>query len=206
MNGRSVILAVALSLLPAFVPQTGRAQMVTTAPVDVTALYVPSGYMGDGEQGGLVQVRPVTGEKLRPGDADRICYKVTYKPGNKAWAGVYWLYPADNWGDKPGRNIRGATRVSFWAAGAKGGEIVEFKAGGVTGKRYSDSFESGIGSVPLTSEWRQYVIELRGSSLTSVIGGFGWIATATANPGGLTFYLDDIRYEAAPPPATPKKK
>jgi hypothetical protein len=202
---KSNVIAVSTLALVVLLPADSRAQMITPAPVDVTALYVPSGFMGDGEQGGLVQVRPVTGEKPRPGAEGRPCYKVTYKPGNKAWAGVYWLYPPDNWGDKPGRSIRGARRITFWAVGAKGGEIVEFKAGGVTGKRYNDSFEVGIGSVALTAAWRQYVIELRGTDLSSVIGGFAWVATAASNPGGLTFYLDDIRYEAGNSPAANKK-
>jgi hypothetical protein len=108
---------------------------------------------------------------------------------------VYWLSPADNWGKLPGRSIRGATRLTFWAAGSKGGEIVEFKAGGIRGQGHDDSFEAGTGSVPLTREWQKFVIDLKGSKLTSVIGGFAWVATSTANPNGLTFYLDNIRYE-----------
>jgi hypothetical protein len=170
--------------------------MPASAPFDVNGLYVPSGYMGDGAQGGNVQVRPVTGEKPRPGAKDSLSYKVTYQPGNQGWAGVYWLSPADNWGDKPGRSIRGATWITFYAAGALGGEVVEFKAGGVSGKKYQDSFELGLGSQALTKEWKQYSIPLRGANLSNVIGGFAWVATAASNPKGLTSYLSDIRYEA----------
>ena len=167
-----------------------------SAPVDISETYEPSGYMGDGEAGAkFVQMRRVSGELARPGGRDGLCMKVTYQPGSKKWAGVFWQYPPDNWGDKPGINIQGATKITFWAVGTKGGEIVEFKAGGITGKRYQDSFERSIGSVALTNNWRQYSIPLSGQNLSSVVGAFAWIATAADNPHGLSFYLDGIRYE-----------
>src|ERR1039457_6799678 len=153
------------------------AQVVTNAPLDVNAVFTPSGYMGDGEQGGHVQMRPVAGEKPRPGDTDNLCYKITYQPGAKARAGVYWLFPADNWRANPGRSIRGATHITFWAVGARGGEIVEFKAGGLRGQAHEDTFEVSIGSVSLTADWKKFSIDLKGSNLTSVVGGFAWIAT-----------------------------
>jgi hypothetical protein len=183
--------------------ETGTAQSSLPAPFDVAIKFVASGYMGDGAQAGRVQVRPVAGENVRPGDTDNMCYKITYQAGGNRWAGVYWLYPPDNWGDKPGVSVQGATRITFWAAGAKGGEIVEFKAGGIKGKKYEDSFETGIGSKPLTKEWQKFEIPLQGQKLSMVIGAFAWVATADANPNGLTFYLDDIRYEG-PAPKTKK--
>jgi hypothetical protein len=167
-----------------------------TAPFDVSTSYAPSGFMGDGEAGTkYVQMRRVAGEMPRPGDADGMSTKVSYQPGGKAWAGVYWQSPADNWGDKPGNKISGATKITFWAVGAKGGEIVEFKAGGINGKRFQDSFEKSMGSIGLTNKWKQYSIPLKGLNLSSVLGGFAWVATAADNPNGLTFYLAAIRYE-----------
>jgi hypothetical protein len=182
-------------ILGALVVAGAWAQRSLVAPVDVGELYVPSGFMGDGEAGGKVQVRRVAGEKPRAGSADGLCVKVSYLPGSKGWAGVYWQHPADNWGDAPGLTIVGATRITFWAAGAKGGEIVEFKAGGINGKRYQDSFEVSSGSLALSSDWKQYRIDLRRAKLSNVVGGFAWDATAADNPNGLTFYLDRIRYE-----------
>lgn len=176
----------------------GDAQTVRTltAPFDISEAYTASGYMGDGEAGTkLVQMRRVAGEKLRAGDVDEMCTKVTYQPGAKAWAGVYWQSPSDNWGDRPGIRLNGASKITFWAVGAKGGEIVEFKAGGINGRAYRDSFEKSMGSVPLTNTWKQYSLPLKGQNLSSVLGAFAWIATAADNPGGLTFYLDAIRYE-----------
>jgi hypothetical protein len=160
----------------------------------VSEAYVASGYMGDGEAGKLVQMKNVTGEMPRSGGTG-MCIKVAYQPGAKGFAGVYWLSPANNWGDKPGNRIQGASKITFWAVGAKGGEIVEFKAGGVSDKQYRDSFEKSLGSVALTKQWKQYAIPLAGQKLASVLGGFAWVAKATDNPDGLTFYLDAIRYE-----------
>ena len=75
--------------------------------------------------------------------------------------------------------------------------MVEFKAGGIHDrtKRYKDSFEVSLGRIPLTREWQQHRINLEGKDLSSVIGGFCWVASQPANPDGLTFYLDDIRFE-----------
>ena len=82
-------------------------------------------------------------------------------------------------------------------AGQKGGEIVEFKSGGIAGggKKHKDSYEVTLGSVALTKDWKQYEISRKGKDLSVVIGAFAWVATADANPGGLTFYLDDMRFE-----------
>ncbi|MFQ5456472.1 MAG: hypothetical protein ACE5EA_09785 [Nitrospirota bacterium] len=41
----------------------------------------------------------------------------------------------------------------------------------------------------------RYEISLSGQDLSHVIGAFAWIATRDANPDGLTFYIDDVRYE-----------
>ena len=187
------LIAVLIMLASSGCAQSGR---TLTAPFDVSEAYVASGYMGDGEAGTkFVQMRRVAGEMPRAGDTDGMSTRITYQPGGKGFAGVYWQSPADNWGDKPGNKIQGATKISFWAVGAKGGEIVEFKAGGINAKRFQDAFEKSMGSVALTNQWKQYSISLKGLNLTSVLGAFAWVATAIDNPSGLTFYLDAIRYE-----------
>ena len=169
---------------------------VLMAPFDVAKWFVPSGFMGDGERGNsYVRVATVAAERPRPGSTVTRCIKVSYKPGAVGWAGVYWQRPENNWGEKPGATIRDATKLIFWAAGQKGGEIVEFKSGGISGNKYRDSFEASIGSVTLTKDWKSYEIRLKGHDLTSVVGAFAWVATATDNPGGLTFYLDGLRFE-----------
>ena len=52
------------------------------------------------------------------------CTKITYNIGPKGWAGVYYQYPQGNWGDMPGYNIQGAKKLTFWAMGLDGDEVV----------------------------------------------------------------------------------
>jgi hypothetical protein len=168
-----------------------------SAPFDVLKFFTPSGYMGDGEKGERLQINDVFRGNPRPDDPDDMCYKISYQPGSLGWAGIYWQSPPNNWGNQPGRNIKGAQEITFWARGEKGGEIVEFKAGGIiaSGGKYRDSFEISLGKVVLPNEWKKYGIDLSDQNLSNVIGAFAWVVSRSSNPEGLTFYLDNIRYE-----------
>ena len=155
--------------------------------------YFPSGWMGD--------FSDVTFDSayLQNPHAGSTSIKIVYN--NKAtqgarWTGIYWQNPANNWGNRPGGyDLTGSTKLTFWARGDKGGErIEEFKMGGMTGE-YSDSDLAGIGPVVLTQEWKQYTIDLEGKDLSAITGGFAWAANIDSNLDGVTFYLDDIRYE-----------
>lgn len=155
--------------------------------------YFPSGWMGD--------YADVTFDSayLQNPHSGTTSIKIAYN--NKAtqgarWTGIYWQNPANNWGNRPGGyDLTGATKLTFWARGDKGGErIEEFKMGGMTGE-YSDSDLAGIGPLVLTQEWKQYTVDLEGKDLSSITGGFAWAANIDNNPDGMIFYLDDIRYE-----------
>ncbi|NQV04359.1 MAG: hypothetical protein HQ532_02570 [Candidatus Omnitrophica bacterium] len=155
--------------------------------------YVASGYMGDYSDVGVVI------SSFDNPHAGTTCIKITYSNAvsqGARWVGVYWQNPANNWGDRQGGfDLTGATKLTFWVRGENGGErIEEFKMGGVTGL-YPDSDIAGIGPVLLTSEWKQYEIDLRGKDLSYISGGFAWATNIDVNPEGATFYLDDIRYE-----------
>ncbi len=158
--------------------------------------FVPSGYMPDGlclKQNDSWQEQCQQGKTCIRVDYDILCSQK-----GRNWAGVYWLNPADNWGDrKGGFNLTGAKRLVFWARGDKGGEtIAEFKLGGVgISREYPDSDTVGIGPVILTKEWKQYSIDLRGRDLSFISGGFAWSASTENNPSSCTFFLDDIHYE-----------
>ena len=155
--------------------------------------FIASGYMGDysdTKYDGKSQEDPYLGDT---------CIKIVYN--NKAtqgsrWVGVYWQHPANNWGTiDGGYDLSKATKVTFWARGANGGErIEEFKIGGIMGE-YSDSDTAGIGPVILNKEWTQYTIDLKGKDLSYIIGGFCWATNLDANPEGATFYLDEIKYD-----------
>jgi hypothetical protein len=146
------------------------------------------------------------------------CVQIVYKLGElqgAGWAGLFWQYPANNWGGAPGGyDLSGAKRLTFWARGEKGGEVINtFQVGGIHGK-YSDSGLASISKVVLSANWEKYTIDLSdiGNSiiideynkecwpfmapLSRITGGFGWATSLFANNGGgVTFYLDEIRFE-----------
>jgi hypothetical protein len=82
---------------------------IDLASFAVSDFFTPSGHMGDGQEPGHVSmVAGVDGcrsGKLR--GARGSCYRFTYgPPADKLWAGVFWAFPANNWGAEPGRLFR----------------------------------------------------------------------------------------------------
>jgi hypothetical protein len=47
----------------------------------------------------------------------------------------------------------------------------------------------------LTPQWQQFEIVLQDADLSYIIGGFVFVTNWEQNPDGITFYLDDIRFE-----------
>lgn len=155
--------------------------------------YIPSGWMGD--VGDLAFSDNYTTNPQSRRSCIRITYSALRKQG-AGWAGVYWQDPANNWGNaKGGFDLTGAKKVTFWARGENGGEVVtEFKVGGITGE-FSDSASVSIGPVVLTKEWKEYTIDVSKEDLSLIIGGFVFVMSAMENPQGAIFYLDEIAYE-----------
>ncbi len=155
--------------------------------------FIPSGWMGDYGDINYNDSSATNPQSRRT--AIKIAYSAARKQG-AGWAGIYWQDPANNWGNtKGGFDLSGAKKLTFWARGEKGGEVVtEFKMGGITGQ-YSDSASSSIGPIVLTPEWKQYTIDLSTEDLSLIIGGFAFVVSAMENPDGATFYLDEIVYE-----------
>lgn len=161
--------------------------------------FAPSGWMGD--YGDI---------KLNDGSTDncvdgRTCIKVGYSgKGTQGanWAGMFWQHPPNNWGDKPGGyDLKDYKRLTFWARGEKGGEVInEFKVGGITGE-HGDSDAQVIGPITLEKTWKKYTIDLADKSLTHIVGGFCWSTAADANKsdtnptGEFSMFLDEIRFE-----------
>jgi hypothetical protein len=137
------------------------------------------------------------------------CQRITYSPGG-IWAGVYW-WPADcgETGSESSfqrartgdcridllqlGNLTSIKRLSFWAKGEQGKEVVEFKVGGKDIKPTPARSEK----VVLSSEWQRYEISLNQTDMTDAVGLFLWAATDDENPQGATFYLDDIVFEGS---------
>lgn len=180
---------------------SAHAQQTERAGVDIQNLFTASGFMGDGEYGRKYIDFSATDRTNPHSSLNSI--RVTYTFGPKRWGGIYWQNKPDNWGEKPGFDYSGMgfRKVTFWARGAVGGEVVEFKVGGIDNPNkekypYRDSLQATTGRVTLTKEWTQYKIDIFKANLSSVIGGFCWVASADYNTGGkITFYLDGVRLE-----------
>lgn len=129
------------------------------------------------------------------------CMRIQWTPRvGMDWVGIYWQHPENNWGEVPGLDLRSATRLVFWAKGKNGGEVAEFKFGGINrGDYHNDSLPNSgscgpltTGPIRLSNQWKKYTISLKGKDLSSVLGGFCWVAENYSNPRGSTIFLDDI--------------
>jgi len=155
--------------------------------------FAPSGWMGSYQS---LKLNDAYNKDCEDG---KTCIQWKYDAANDAgsgWAGVFWQWPPNNWGEKPGGfDLSNFKRLTFWAKGEQGGEnIHEFKVGGITGE-HGDSDEMSIGPIVLTKTWKKYTIDLADKNFSHVIGGFCWSASRDDNPNGFTFYLDEIRFE-----------
>jgi hypothetical protein len=83
-------------------------------------------------------------------------------------------------------------RLTFWARGASGGEVVSFQVGG---EDIEPIPARSSGPVRLDAEWKRFEIDLSGVDLKRIAGLFAWRATDIDNPDGATFYLQDIQFE-----------
>lgn len=158
-----------------------------TAGLEIPDLFYPSGWMGDHGD--------ITMEYAYPSGSHehRYSQKWGYSAAgsqDEGWAGVAWQYPENNFGSFKGRNLTGIRKVSFWARGENGGEIILVKIGGLNDSLY-------VASDPMTlgTDWKRYVIDISGKDLSNVTSGFCWYAFKKDNPEGCVFYLDHIRYE-----------
>ena len=93
-----------------------------------------------------------------------------------------------------GYDLTGATKLTFWARGETGDEVVAFKFGLIgREKKFFDSASGALEKVKLSRDWKQYTLDLKGKDLKRIKTGFCWVVAAEGQP--VTFYLDDIRYE-----------
>ena len=156
--------------------------------------YIPSGWMGDY---GDMRLTDRWSQNPHTGTT---CIQWKYVPkGSQGanWAGCFWQNPANNWGAKKGGyNLTGAKKLTFFARGEKGGEkLTEVGVGGIEGE-FADSDKVSVGPIELTKDWKQYEVDLKGADMSYISGGFFWSASGDDVPEeGITFYLDDIRFE-----------
>jgi hypothetical protein len=163
--------------------------------------FTPSGWMTQSGYDPAMQLEIHT-DWLQNPYAGTTCIKITntFLAGQAPWAGIYWLYPDENWGTMPnaGYDLTGADSIVFYARGENGGETLQFFAFGVAGP-YGDSTPRwpppGPSYVQLDTSWTRYVIDIRGKNLSYIIGGFAFVVEPALNGlQDITFYLDNIQY------------
>lgn len=180
--------------------------------------FIASGYMGDiadlkintawsgVSHTGETSIKVVYNPYDEPGEEHYCHPKDSPLPTPCKWAGLYWLWPADNTGQicGVGYNLSNFKKLTLWARSDQPVNV-RFQVGGA-GKGYEicpDSFgptPAGTWWLRLDTEWKSFEINLTGEDLSYVIGGFSFFVERDNNqldPGSppITFYLDDIRYE-----------
>jgi hypothetical protein len=153
--------------------------------------YYPSGKIGD------VADLSIDSEFTANSHSGRASLRIDYRPtlsSSRGWAGVYFLYPDGNWGQFPGRNLSGATKLSFWVC-ADHDTHAEFFVGGIKVPHfaYFDTLPKiSTGVVAVSSTWQRHEIDLTGHDLSSVIGGFGVATSREQGARSSSLLLDDV--------------
>jgi hypothetical protein len=164
-------------------------------PFVVSDHYSPDGFFGDGETRGQVDL--VRTCATRPPGAQGDCYTITYRPGVKRFAGIFWQHPHNDWGDRPGHRVgAGATRITLQARGQPG-QIISVGAGQRDSQPLHDSFQLEEVSLALTEAWAPHEIPFQGMSYqgeSGVIGAFLVSFKAGDDDKPIVFSLDDIRW------------
>jgi hypothetical protein len=141
------------------------------------------------------------------------CIHVTYSLTPRDWNGFMFItgrlagnsiMPELDFGQHDtGFDLRGATKLTFKARGKTGRERVKFYMGGLGGttEPYHDSdqvflTDEGDGFITLSSEWKEYTINLQRADLSKIGCGFAWVTSQIENTSlqTLEFDLDDIVY------------
>ncbi len=183
-------------------------------PMAVDSSFIASGYFAGPEFPADVDTNPnVTGiteaacetrpenEAGHTGNCHKwsfLAKKLDVETG-EAYGGVFWQAPANNWGMSPGiKTAAGATKVTFRAWGAVGGEVLSFSAGGITSATCNDDIQLGMAGatqVTLTTTPTDYTVDLKGQTYPNgVIGGFVWSAATASIETPVEFYVDDIQW------------
>ena len=166
-------------------------------PFVVDSEYQPTGAYGTGTTNTSTACSVARSSATAKGSCHTATYTVV---AGGTFAGVFWQYNF-NWGAEGGYQIpAGATKITFSAMGAAGGEKVTFNAG-YTGPTTAatpctDTIRASTNTLTLTTTWTAYSMVLSGGYPEGVLGAFGWEANAPGAAGSsITFYIDDIQYQ-----------
>ncbi len=162
--------------------------LIVYAEADSPQTFIPAGWMGDTK---AIKLEPKCSDSPHSG---KTCLRCDFA-ATKGWGGVVWQSPAQDWGDRAGGfDLTGAKRLTFWARGETGDEVIDFKFGILArDKRFFDTAQGSLEKVTLTKDWKQYEIPLGTQDLTRIKTGFVWNLASSGQP--ITFYLDDVQWE-----------
>jgi hypothetical protein len=173
--------------------------------IRLDALAIPAGWMANGRNPSDF-ISLGRGEQCRTGSP---CLRITHRAG-AGWAGIFWWPEACGptgdeqfWRNarsgvcavnlgKIGGFAQGHAKLSLWARGQRGGEVVSFKVGS---HDLLPTPACSAGRLRLETDWKRYEIDLTTADLTRMVGLFAWTAADVDNPDGATFYLQDIQFE-----------
>jgi exo-beta-1,3-glucanase (GH17 family) len=158
--------------------------------------FIPSGWMGD-----TTAIQLSECNRSNPHNGEMATKIRCSFSRSDSWSGVYWL--ANGSWEGPGINIYEIIglypiRLTFWARGMKGGEVVKFKIGGAGPGDDSIRFPPETNWIPLNIEWTQYTINLTNQNLSNIVGGFCFVTSGEKNPGRdeINILIDDIKFES----------
>jgi hypothetical protein len=192
----------------------------------VSDYYSPSGFMGDGANFRHLYADIGQNCAPRPPNAQGQCFTFTYyvdtSPTAFKWAGVFWVFPGNNWGTRPGHAIDTTKfhSIHFSMAVDYPPEPPDVVAMGISPEQpkatygiqnngfanadaISGSLFPTVGST-MKEFWIPFPDINPVTTNDSLIGAFGW---AIAFPGyadpniPLVVHVDDIVWDTAPPPA-----
>jgi hypothetical protein len=221
---RLLLLLGAPCLFAACGPKTGTPLQPPAGAFTVSDYFAASGAMADGDgmsAPGMITTNQYSGstcgDKARAPGARGHCFTFDYVPGPNLFAGVYFQYPANNWGAEPGLPVHADkfTKVTFKFAVADNNQtMLRFGIGGIgvpmhsdadimKGFTNSDQFIQTDYPQTATGDWQPFTLTIVPTDLpkiTNIIGAFAWYASypmgsdfTTLPP--TTIYIDDLVYE-----------
>ena len=181
--------AQALTTVPAPVAKAPAAPVIR--PLDVSLAYPLVESVGANRRFHLDKTNATDAHS--PPDA----WKITFE-ARGGFGGFCWKNRAGNEGEVAGDNLSagGYRRISFWARGEKGGEVAEFRAGGLGNvkTRHRDSLDVSTGKIKLGAGWHDYSIFVKDADLSSVMTPFCVLMYREDNAQDAVVYVDDIEY------------
>jgi len=103
------------------------------------------------------------------------------------------------------RDLSEYDALTFWAKASQGADINEIGFG-INGDT-NNKFQVTMQNLPLTTQWRKYVIAIPDASKLTEEKGMFWYAEGAASAteeGGYTFWIDELKFEKLGTIAQPK--